>query len=179
MRAPIGIVAAIVFLHATPLLAAEHGELPRIINFAILAVILALVLRKPIASYLEAKTQQIREELADAKQKQERASTESVKADELLQSLDAEVAKAKAEAVRAAEAERERIVKAAEVEAKRIQELAEKEVAAAVENGRRQLLAKAAELSVDLAHKKLKASMTDADQSKLIDKSIEMLGKTS
>lgn len=178
MRAPIGAVAAIVFLHATPLLAAEGGELPRIINFAILATILVVVLRKPIASYLDAKTQQIREELADAKQKQDRAATESVKADELLQNLDAEVARAKAEAVRAAEAERERILKAAEVEAKRIQELAEKEVSAAVETGRRQLLAKAAELSVDLAHKKLQSTMTEQDQTKLIDKSIEMLGKT-
>lgn len=179
MKAYLRLAAVILLGHTTPLLAAEHGELPRIINFAILAIILALVLRKPIAAYLDAKTQQIREELKDAKEKQERAASESVKADELLQNLDAEVEKAKAEAIRVAEGERDRILKAAEAEASRIHELAEKEIGAAVENGRRQLLARAAELSVDLAHKKLKVTMTEQDQSKLIDKGIEMLGKTS
>ncbi len=174
---------------AAPLLAAQTveaekeaegghgaGDIARIVNFAVLAAVLVLVLRKPIAGYVNAKTDQIREQLRDAKSKQEKAEVERRRAEELLGGLEGEVAKAKEEARRSAEAERDRIVQAAEQEAARVRELARKEVAAEVEAGRRQLLARATELAVDLAHKKLESSMTEADQKKLIDRSIQILG---
>lgn len=167
---------------AAPLLAAEEeqgrhgaGEIPRIVNFAILAAILVLALRKPIADYVNAKTDQIREQLKEAEAKQDKADVERERAEALLNSLGGEVEKAKEEARRAAEAERNRILQAAELEATRIRELAKKEVAAEVEAGRRKLLARATELSVDLAHKKLQTTMTEADRKNLIDRSIETL----
>ena len=168
----------LVLLSAPPLFAAEGGELPRIVNFAVLATILVLVLRKPLAGYLNARTEQIREQLRDAAEKTTRAESQRQQAVDLLESLDAEVEKARVEAARAAEAERARILKSAEQEAARIRDLASKEIAAEVEAGRRRLLARATELSVELAHKKLESSMTDADQARLIDRSIEILGKT-
>lgn len=172
-----------VLASAAPLLAAEEGEgghgageIPRIVNFAILATILVLALRKPIRDYVNAKTDQIREQLKEAKAKQERADVERQRADGLLSTLDEEVDKAKEEARRAAEAERDRILQTAEQEAARIRELAKREVATEVEAGRRKLLARATELAVDLAHKKLQTTMTDADRNKLIDRSIDILG---
>lgn len=168
---------------AAPVLAAEQaeaehgsGELARIVNFAVLATILVLVLRKPIANYVNAKADQIRTQLKEAKAKQEKAASELERAEALLKSLEGEVEQAKQEARRAAEAERDRVLRAAEQEAKRIRELAKKEIASEVEAGRRKLLARATELSVDLAHQKLKTSMTDADRKRLIDRSIEILG---
>ena len=79
------------------LFAAEGGELPRIVNFAILATILVLVLRKPLADFLNAKTTQIREELQQARSRQTNAEVERRRAEELLASLDQEVQKARAE----------------------------------------------------------------------------------
>jgi F-type H+-transporting ATPase subunit b len=163
---------------ATPALAAEGGELPRIVNFAVLATILALVLRKPLAGYLSAKTEQIQSQLADARSKLERADLERRKAEDLLARLDDEVEKAREEAKRAAEAERDRILKAAEQEAARIREVARKEIDAEVEAGRRKLLARATDLAVELAEKKLRQSMTSDDQRKLVDRSIEILGRS-
>lgn len=163
---------------ATPVMAAEGGELPRIVNFTIVAAILYWVLAKPLAGFLQARTEQIRAELNDATEKTSRAEVELKKADELIASVDGEVAKAREEAQRAAEAERDRILKAAEAEAARIKEIARKEIANEVEAGRRRLLAQAAELSVDLAHKKLASTMTEEDQAKLIDRSITMMEKT-
>jgi F-type H+-transporting ATPase subunit b len=170
-------------LAAAPLFAAEEaegghggGELPRIVNFAVLAAILVLALRKPIVDYVNARTDQIREQLKDAKARQEKAEVERKRAEMLLGTLDAEVEKAKDEARRAAEAERDRILRTAEQEAARIRALAKKEIDAEVEAGRRRLLARATELSVELAHKKLQSSMTEADQKKLIDRGIEILG---
>lgn len=168
---------SLVLLAATPVMAAEGGELPRIVNFAIVAAVLYWVLAKPLAGFLQARTEQIRSELSEAKEKTSRAQVELKKADEILASVDDEVAKAREDARRAAEAERDRILKAAEAEAARIKEIARKEVAAEVEAGRRRLLARAAELSVDLAHKKLASSMTEKDQAKLIDRSIAMMEK--
>jgi F-type H+-transporting ATPase subunit b len=169
----------ITLFFATPAAAAEGGELPRIVNFAVVAAVLVLALRKPLAGYLSARTEQIKEQLKEAKSKQERADEEQTKAESLLARLDQEVQKARDEARRAAEAERDRIVKAAEIEAARIREIASKEIDAEVEAGRRKLMARATELSVELAEKKLKSAMNEADQSRLIDRSIELLGRES
>lgn len=161
----------------SPLLAAEGGELPRIVNFAILATVLVLVLRKPLADFLNAKTTQIREELREARSRETNAEVERKRAEELLLSLDQEVQKAKDEARRAAEAEKERILKTAQQEAARIRAIAKKEIDAEVEAGRRRLFARATELSVELAHKKIATSITDADRDRLIDRSVDILGR--
>jgi F-type H+-transporting ATPase subunit b len=163
---------------ANPLYAAEGSNLPRIANFAILAVALVLAVRKPLAGYLQARTDQIRAELADAREKTAKADVELAQATALLARLDDEVQKAKQEAKKAAEAERERILSAAETEAARIKEIARKEIDNEVENGRRKLYARATELSVALAHKKIEAAMTAQDQTRLIDRSIELLEKS-
>ncbi len=161
----------------SPLFAAEGGELPRIVNFAILATVLVLVLRKPLADFLNAKTSQIREELHQARSRETNAEVERKRAEELLASLDQEVQRAKDDARRSALAERERILKTAEGEAARIRAIAKKEIEAEVEAGRRRLFARATELSVDLAHKKIASSMTEADQNRLIDRSVDILGR--
>ena len=161
----------------SPLFAAEGGELPRIVNFTILATVLVLVLRKPLADFLNAKTTQIREELQEARSRETNAEVERKRAEELLLSLDREVQKAKDEARRDADAERERILKTAQQEAARIRAIAKKEIDTEVEAGRRRLFARATELSVELAHKKIASSMTDADRDRLVDRSVDMLGR--
>lgn len=173
-------LAAALFLSLsspTALFAAEGGELPRIVNFAILAVVLVLVLRKPLADFLDAKTTQIREELSEARTRETNAEVERKRAEELLAGLNQEVQKAKEEAIRSAQAERERILKTAEHEAARIRAIAKKEIDAEVESGRRRLFARATELAVELAQKKIATSMTDADRDRLIDRSVDILGR--
>ena len=163
---------------ATPLYAAEGSNLPRITNFAIVAAAIFVALKKPLAGYLQARTDQIRAELADAKEKSAKAEVELEQAKALLGSLDDEVEKAKGEARKAAEAEKACILDAAETEAARIREIAKKEIDNEVETARRKLFARAAELSVSLAEEKLESSLTEQDQTKLIDRSIELLENT-
>ena len=163
---------------ATPLYAAEGSNLPRMTNFAIVAAAIFFALKKPLAGYLQARTDQIRAELADAKEKSAKAEVALEQAKALLGSLDDEVEKAKVEARKAAEAEKARILNAAETEAARIREIAKKEIDNEVETARRKLFARAAELSVSLAQEKLERSLTEQDQTKLIDRSIELLEKT-
>jgi F-type H+-transporting ATPase subunit b len=177
LRNPAALAFGFLLTDGSPLLAAEGGELPRIVNFAILATVLVLVLRKPLADFLNAKTAQIQEQLQEARLREANAEVERKRAQELLESLDQEVERAKEEARRQAEAERERILKSAEHEARRIRALAKKEIAAEVEAGRRRLFARATELAVELAHKKIQSAMTDADRDRLIDRSVEVLGR--
>ena len=160
-----------------PLFASEGGELPRIVNFAILATVLVLVLRKPLADFLNAKTTQVREELRHARSRETNAEVERRRAEELLASLDQEVQKARDDARRAAQSEKERILKNAEHEAARLRAIAKKEIETEVEAGRRRLFAQATELSVDLAHKKIASAMTDADRDRLVDRSVDILGR--
>lgn len=171
-------VIAVFVLSASPLYAAEGSNLPRIVNFAIVAAALAFALKKPLAGYLQARMDQIRAELADAKEKSAKAEVELEQARTLLASLDSEVDKAKSEARKAAEAEKARILQTAQSEASRITEIARKEIDNEVETARRKLLARAAELSVSLAHEKLEQSITKEDQAKLIDRSIDILEPT-
>jgi F-type H+-transporting ATPase subunit b len=174
---PAGSALYLLFASASPVFAAEGGELPRIVNFTILAAVLVLVLRKPLADFLNARTTQIREQLQEARSREANAEVERKRAEELLASLNQEVQKAKDEARRAAQAEKERILKTAEQEASRIRAIAKKEIEAEVEAGQRKLFARATELSVDLAHKKIAGSMTDADRDRLIDRSVDILGR--
>jgi F-type H+-transporting ATPase subunit b len=166
---------------ATPVFAAEAheaSELPRIVNFTILAAVLAFVLRKPLADFLKARTEEIRERLQEARTRDSSAEVERRRAQELLASLPQEVQKAKEEARRAAEAERERILRTAEQEAARIRSIARKEIEAEVEAGRRKLFARATELAVTLAEKKIASTMNDADRARLVDRSVDILGKS-
>jgi len=59
----------------------------------------------------------------------------------------------------------------------RIRAIAKKEIDAEVEAGRRRLFARATELAVELAQKKIASSMTDADRDRLIDRSVDILGR--
>ena len=176
-RTPLAAAVLLLLAAPSPLLAAEGGELPRIVNFAVLATVLVLVLRKPLAGFLEARTTQIREELQQARSREANAEVERKRAKELLASLEQEVQKAREEARRAAQAEKERILKTAEQEAARIRAVARKEIDAEVEAGRRKLFARATELAVDLAHKKIASSMSDADRDRLVDRSVDLLGR--
>ena len=57
--------------------------------------VLGFLLKKPLGGFLQARTDQIRAELADAKEKTARAEVELQQAKDLIASLDSEVEKAK------------------------------------------------------------------------------------
>ncbi len=175
--AAIASALALSVANAAPALAAEGGELPRIINFLIVVVILVLLLRKPLAGYLSAQTDQIRSQLAAAAEQRAKAKEEMARAEQRLDGLDDEIARVREEAKQAAVGERARIVEAAQAEAKRITALAKKEIETELELSRRKLLARATELSVSLARKKIESTMTDEDQARLVDRSIGLLGE--
>lgn len=160
-----------------------HGSLLdlvfRVVNFAILAGALVYLLKKPLGNYLDAKTEQIRSDLAEASRKREQAEAERSEAEARLAGLDQEIAEARAKGLAQAEDERGRILQAAEREAARLAEHAKKGIEDELELARRKLAARAAELSIEMARKKLREEISDADRRALFEKGLEKLGEAN
>jgi F-type H+-transporting ATPase subunit b len=147
----------------------------RVVNFAILAGALVYLLKRPLGNYLNAKAEQIRSDLAAAVGKRERAEAERREAEARLAGLDQEIAAVRAKGLAQAEDERRRILQAAENEAARLAERAKKEIEAELELARRKLTARAAELSIEMARKKLGEEMGEVDRRALFEKGLEKL----
>ena len=156
-----------------------HGLdfLIRVINFAILLGALVYLLKKPLGSYLDAKTEQIRNDLKEAAAKRERAEADRKEAKARLEGLDDEIAEARKKGLAAAEDERQRILEAAKAEAARLADHAKRELADELELARRKLTARAAELSVELARKKIGDEISDDDRRALFEQGLEKLGE--
>lgn len=149
----------------------------RVINFAILTGALVYLLKKPLGNYLDAKTEQTRQDLAEAVEKRERAEAERKEARARLEGLDQEIGEARKKGLAEAEAERQRILEAAKAEAARLAERAKRELADELELARRKLTARAAELSVEMARKKIGEQINDNDRRALFEKGLEKLGE--
>ena len=163
--------SAILATMAAPAFAAEEGasNLPKIVNFTILATILVLALRKPIAGYLEARALQIREQLAAARADREEAARAAERATERFRELDDEVEAARERITEAAAAEGRRIVAAAEEQARKIGAAAQAELNQEVRVAERRLSAGAARAAVEIARTRLRDTMSEEDHRRLID----------
>ena len=171
-RLAVAILAgAILATMAAPAFAAEEGasNLPKIVNFTILATILVLVLRKPIAGYLEARALQIREQLAAARADREEAARAADRATARFRELDGEVEAARQRITETATAEGRRIVAAAEEQARKIGATAQAELNQEVRVAERRLAAGAARAAVGIARTRLRNTMSEEDHRRLID----------
>ena len=164
-------VAVMVLAAGSPAFAAEEGasNLPRIVNFTILATILVIVLRKPIAGYLEARALQIREQLAAARADREAAARTAERATARSRELDDEVEAARQRITEAATAEGRRIVAAAEEQARKIGATAQAELNQEVRLAERRLAAGAARAAVEIARTRLRGAMSEEDHRRVID----------
>jgi F-type H+-transporting ATPase subunit b len=147
----------------------------KIINFVLLFGGLFVLLRKPFLALLDKRTKTIERTLAEATEARAAAERQLVEARRKADALQAEMARLKIEAEADGRKEKERIRELAEQEAERLRNLARLEIDAHLRAGIRELKAATAELAAGLAETRLKGRLTEADQSALIDKSIDRL----
>jgi F-type H+-transporting ATPase subunit b len=133
------------------------------INFLILFVILWIMLKRNLPGAFKARTESIQKRMEEARTASEDARRRLSEVESRLSRLDAEIAQMKAEAEASARVEEQHIMEAAEEERRRIVQATEQEIASAANAARRELKALAAELSVDLAEKKIRITQ-DADR---------------
>ena len=161
--------------------AAEHGNpirdmVAKLVNFGLMAGVLVYFLRSPIADYLSGRASQIKADLLKAADMRAKAAADLAEIDAKMRALPDELEalrKAGAEEVAAEEA---RIRQAAESERARLLDVTRRDVAMQLKLAERQLMQRAAELAIGVASDRVKATMTDADHLRLVDRYLVQVG---
>ncbi|MFH1059246.1 MAG: F0F1 ATP synthase subunit B [Pseudomonadota bacterium] len=171
--------AALVGLGAVTALASEAGGhhvtgpnldlLWRVMNFAVLAIVLVLVLRKPLKAGLSGRVQQIKSELAELEARREEAKRRYAEIEKRLKDAEGEREAILAEFREMGAREKAKILDNARTMAERIKAQAqftiEQETAAAKADLKREI----ADMSAALAEDLLKQNITSEDQTRLVD----------
>jgi F-type H+-transporting ATPase subunit b len=141
----------------------------RLMNFGVMAVVLVVLLRKPLKSALSGRIEDIKNELAELEAKKASAQAELAEVTKRVADAQGERAAIVAEFTAQGEREKAKILDAAQTLAARIRAQAqftiEQETAAAKADLRREV----AELSAALAEDLLKQKITAEDQTRLVE----------
>jgi F-type H+-transporting ATPase subunit b len=149
----------------------------KVVNFLILFGGLGFVLYKPVRTFLENRTLEIRRSLEEAKSSRKEAEDRYEATMRRVEGLSEEIAKMKAEAEAQGNKEKARIAKQAEEEAARVLRLVRQEIDAHTQTGIREVRTFVAEMATSLARERIRKNLVPDDHSLLVDKSIERLSK--
>lgn len=145
------------------------------LNFGIVVLIIAWLVKKNVPGVFKSRNELIQKSIEEARRTGEEAKRRLSEVESRLSRLDAEIGQMRREAEENARSEEQRIEAEVEEERSRIVSSAEQEIAAASGSARRELKAYAAELAVNLARKKIKVGR-DTDQM-LVREFTSQLGK--
>ena len=141
----------------------------RLFNFAILAGTLVYFLRSPIAKYLGDRGTQIRSDLVRAADMRATAAGQLAAIEEKMAALPGELDALRRTGAEEVAAEEARIRTIAEAERTRLLDQARREIDAHLRLAERELVARTADLAVEIAAKRVKATITAEDQARLVD----------
>jgi len=184
------LVAAALMLSAAALRAQEpaaqgeagaaHGEaaheesiwpfVGKIFNFAVLAGVLFYYLRRPTTNYLASRKTQVRADLDTAEQMKTAAAAQLAELDAKLKALPGEIDALKARGRAEIQAEEQRLRELAAAEKTRLLDQAAREIEQQLRLAHRDLVEHAATLAVSAAETRIKQQITDADQTRLVDR---------
>lgn len=139
-------------------------------NFALLVAILVYFLKAPLLSYLNGRITRVRQDLVAAAETRDAASRQLDDIHAKLKVLPAEIEALKRRGAEDIAAERVRIEEAAEIERQRLLQQTAREIEMKFRVARRELIEHAADLAVQLASDRVRASMTADDQARLFDR---------
>ncbi len=145
----------------------------RVINFAILAVGLFLLLRRPVAQALNSRIAGIREQLSELETKKEEAEKELSSYKEKLALLEKEAEKIVEEYIKQGNEAKERILKEAERTAEKLEEKARRNIEHEFKQAKLRLQGEIIEQALEKAEKKIIEKITSEDQDRLVDEYLE------
>jgi F-type H+-transporting ATPase subunit b len=168
---------------ASPAAAAEteaHGDgivgmLARAVNFAIFAGTLFYFLQSPVRTYLADRSAQIRGDLVTAAETRQAAAAQIEEIDRKMKALPAELEALRVQGAQEIAAEEARIGAAAAAERNRLLEQTRREIDVQVRIAERELVSRAADLAVGVAAERIKKTITDDDQKRLVDRYVQQL----
>ncbi|MHB1015407.1 MAG: F0F1 ATP synthase subunit B [Desulfurivibrionaceae bacterium] len=148
----------------------------RTTNFAGLVIILVFFLKKPFADGLSSRREGIKDQLETLEARKAEAEQLYKEAEAKIAKLDDEVNAIIIEAVKQGEAEKEKIIADAERNAGDIKRQAEMAVAYELAEAKTRLKGEIAEQAVLLAEELVKKNIQPADQSRMVELSLEKVG---
>ncbi len=151
-------------------------EIGKTANLILVISVLVWVARKPLASFFAARTQSIRDQLAEAQKARQDAEARLVEIETAMSSLDRELREIREAAEQEAHAEYQRLVAAAERDAERTIERARREIDGMTRAAQIELKAHASELAVKLAEDMIRHEMTEEDRNRLFERFVAKVG---
>lgn len=165
--------------HAPGIVNLDITLLLQAINFLILAGILYKFLFKPLSTFMEKRAEGIRHSLEEAKRARDEVVRARAEYEESLRAARQEAAALRQQMDREMSEERERLVQQSREEAHRMITQARSEIEQEVRRAKTELRGEAVHLSLTAAERLLRRSLTEADQRRLVEQTIQELGGTS
>ncbi len=148
----------------------------KLANLILVISVLVWVARKPLANFFVARTQTIRDQLAEAQKARQDAEARLAEIEAAMSSLDRELQEIRAAAEKEAHEEYQRLVSAAERDAEKLIDRARREIEGITRAAQIELKAHTSELSVKLAKEKIQREMTEEDRSRLFERFVAKVG---
>jgi F-type H+-transporting ATPase subunit b len=145
----------------------------RVMNFAVLAIGLFLVLKKPLSQALGGRIQSIKEQLEELEEKKKAAEARLAEYDAKMAELDKEAEGLLAEYVKQGEDAKARILKEAEAAAEKLKEQASKNIESEFLQAKAELKAEIVAKALAKAEEIIKGKINSEDQEKLVDEYLE------
>lgn len=141
----------------------------KVMNFAVLAVALVFLLRKPVKQALADRIQSIKNQLSELEAQKAAAEAELAKYNQRFQKLDQEAEKLIAQYVQQGEEAKARILKEAETAADKLQEQARRNIEHEFKKARQELQDDVLEKALAKAEEMVRDRISDGDQERLVD----------
>jgi F-type H+-transporting ATPase subunit b len=147
----------------------------KLVNFGLLAGTLVYLLRRPMSTYLADRGVQVRRDLEQARQMKEDATRQIAEIEAKLAQLPSELDTLRTRGREEIAAEEARINDAAEAERARLLDQTRREIDQQLRIARRDLIAHAADLSIQVARNRIRREITDADQQRLVERYLDQV----
>jgi F-type H+-transporting ATPase subunit b len=151
--------------------------LGKVVNFLVLFGGLAYLLRKPLGSFLQERSDSLAKTLREAKNSREEAARRLDGVESRMENLDDEVEQLRQEAESEGQALHQRTIEEAKKNAERLKRFAHSEIEMLTKGAIREIKEYTAAVAADLARQRIQDRVSEEYQSSLIDKSIKRLEK--
>lgn len=157
-------------LHSPPWLITDTAK---VLNFAVLAIALFLVLRKPASQALNGRIKGIADELEDLENRKAEVEKQLAEHNKQLTDLDKKSNQIIAEYIRQGEEAKARILKEAKLTAEKLEDQAKKNIEHEFKQAKLALQTEIVEKALAKAEQAIKDQVTAKDQDRLVDEYLE------
>ncbi len=150
--------------------------LPRIVNFAIIAIVVVYVARKPIRDFFKNRSLDIAKAMQDSKDARERAIFALAEMERKIKDLEAETNRLIADAQARGEKDRQALVEEGKKIAQDVQSQVKQGIDIELQKAKSALAVEASLLSIDLAEGKIKDKIGKQDHERIVKEYISKVG---